>query len=125
MQSAPPGIHAFRHMEQCLQALSATSMTPRRKLALLAMIDDFVFGHALREAASDKPVDMEFATAQLASGNFPRLAEIFADGRVQPGKDRFKPACVCSLMKKLARAGLPQPASQNLNRIAVAPSGIA
>jgi len=90
MQSAPPGLNAMRHMEQCLEALAATSMTTKQKLTLLAMIDDFVFGHALREAASEKPVDMEFATAQMATGNFPRIAEVFGSGQIEIGKDRFQ-----------------------------------
>src|ERR1700677_111020 len=90
MQSAPPGLNAMRHMEQCLEALEKTSMTAKQKLTLLAMVDDFVFGHALREAASEKVVDMEFAAAQLATGNFPRIAEVFDGSRIDIGKDRFQ-----------------------------------
>jgi AcrR family transcriptional regulator len=90
MLSAPPGLNAMRHMEQCLEALAETSMTAKKKLTLLAMVDDFVFGHALREAASDATVDLEFASAQIATGAFPRLAEVFAGGRIDAGKDRFK-----------------------------------
>ncbi|WP_158822750.1 TetR/AcrR family transcriptional regulator [Granulicella sp. S156] len=90
MQSAPPGVNAMRHMEQCLEALAKTSMTAKQKLTLLAMVDDFVFGHALREAAREKEVDWEFATVQIATGNFPRIAEVFKSGRVEIGKDRFQ-----------------------------------
>jgi AcrR family transcriptional regulator len=90
MQSAPPGLNAMRHMEQCLEALEKTSMTAKQKLTLLAMVDDFVFGHALREAASEKVVDTEFAAAQLATGNFPRIAEAFDGGRIEIEEDRFQ-----------------------------------
>jgi AcrR family transcriptional regulator len=90
MQSAPPGINAMRHMEQCLEALAKTSMTSKQKLTLLAMVDDFVFGHVLREAASEKEVDLEFATAQIATGNFPQIAEVFKGGRIEIEKDRFQ-----------------------------------
>jgi AcrR family transcriptional regulator len=90
MQSAPPGLNAMRHMEQCLEALAEISMTAKQKLTLLAMVDDFVFGHALRETASEKVVDTEFAAAQMATGNFPRLAEVFSGGRIEIGKDRFQ-----------------------------------
>ena len=90
MLSAPPGINAMRHMEQCLEALAETSMTEKQKITLLAMVDDFVFGHALREAATDATIDMEFAAAQLATGAFPRLAEIFGGGRIDAKKDRFE-----------------------------------
>jgi AcrR family transcriptional regulator len=90
MLSAPPGINAMRHMEQCLEALAGTSMTAQQKLALLATVDDFVFGHALREASADSAIDVEFAKTQMATGAFPRLAEVFGKGRIPAQKDRFK-----------------------------------
>lgn len=90
MLSAPPGINAMRHMEQCLEALAETSLTRKQKITLLATVDDFVFGHALREAATDAAVDIEFAAAQLATGAFPLLAEMFGDGRIDANKDRFE-----------------------------------
>jgi AcrR family transcriptional regulator len=90
MLSAPPGLNAMRHTEQCLEALAETSMTPKQKITLLATVDDFVFGHALREAPTDATIDIEFATAQLASGAFPRLAEVYGGGRIDPNKDRFE-----------------------------------
>jgi len=90
MLSAPPGLNAMRHMEQCLEALAGTSMTAQQKLSLLATVDDFVFGHALREAAADGTIDVEFAKVQMATGAFPRLAEGFGRGRIPPQKDRFK-----------------------------------
>jgi AcrR family transcriptional regulator len=90
MLSAPPGLNAMRHMEQCLEALAETSMTNKQKITLLAMVDDFVFGLALREAATDSTVNFEFAATQLATGAFPRLAEAFGDGRIDAIKDRFE-----------------------------------
>src|SRR5271154_4405338 len=90
MLSAPPGLNAMRHMEQCLEALAETHMTNSEKLALLATVDDFVFGHALREAANDTEIDTEFAAAQLATGDFPRIAKVFAKGRIETRKDRFE-----------------------------------
>ena len=90
MLSAPPGINAMRHMEQCLQALAGTSMSTREKFALLAIVDDFVFGYALREAANDPKVDLKFARAQLATGAFPRLKEAFGKGRIPASPDRFQ-----------------------------------
>src|ERR1700722_7140518 len=77
MLTAPPGLNAMRHMEQCLEALAETSMTDKQKITLLAIVDDFVFGHALREAASDVEMDAEFGAVQLATGAFPRLPETF------------------------------------------------
>jgi hypothetical protein len=90
MLSAPPGVNAMRHMEQCLQVLAKTNMSTREKLTLLATIDDFVFGYALREAAVEPKVDMKFVKAQLGSGAFPRLKEAFGKGRPTGMPDRFQ-----------------------------------
>jgi AcrR family transcriptional regulator len=90
MLSAPPGVNAMRHMEQCLQALDGTTMTMREKFGLLAMIDDFVFGYALREAATDPKVDLKMVKAQLATGAFPRLKVAFGEGRALATRDRFQ-----------------------------------
>jgi AcrR family transcriptional regulator len=90
MLSAPPGVNAMRHMEQCLQALAGTSMARQEKFALLAIIDDFVFGYALREAGGDPKVDLKFVRAQLATGAFPRLKEVFGKGRRPTTADRFQ-----------------------------------
>lgn len=65
-------------------------MTKKQKITLLAMVNDFVFGHALREAATDAAIDIEFAAVQLASGAFPRLAEMFGGGRIDADKDCFE-----------------------------------
>lgn len=89
MLSAPPGLNAMRHTEQCLEALAETSMTAKQKITLLATVDDFVFGHALREAATDATIDVEFARAKLATGAFPRLAEMFSGGRIEAHQGRF------------------------------------
>jgi AcrR family transcriptional regulator len=77
MQSAPPGANAMLHMEQCLAALAKTSMTTEEKLTLLALVDDFVFGYALRETAGDPVVDIDAAKKRLATGAFPELTKAF------------------------------------------------
>lgn len=90
MLSAPPGVNAMRHMEQCFEALAETKLTNKEKLTLLAIVDDFVFGYALREAATDKKIDIDFAKTQLATGAFPRLAEVFGKAQVPATPDRFQ-----------------------------------
>jgi AcrR family transcriptional regulator len=77
MQSAPPSVNAMLHMEQCLKALVKTSMTTKGKLTLLALLDDFVFGYALRETAGDPVVDIAAARKRLATGAFPELTKAF------------------------------------------------
>src|SRR6266481_6240231 len=81
MQSAPPGVNAMLHMEQCLDALAKTSMTTEEKLTLLALVDDFVFGYTLRETAGDPVVDIDAARKRLTTGAFPELTKAF--GKVQ------------------------------------------
>lgn len=90
MLSAPPGVNAMRHMEQCFEALAETKLSNKEKLTLLAIVDDFVFGYALREAATDKRIDLDFAKTQLATGAFPRLAEVFGKARMPTTPDRFQ-----------------------------------
>lgn len=90
MLSAPPGVNAMRHMEQCFEALTETNLTSKEKLTLLAIVDDFVFGYALREAVKDERIDLDFAKTQLATGAFPRLAEVFRKARVPTIRDRFQ-----------------------------------
>jgi AcrR family transcriptional regulator len=89
MQSAPPGVNAMQHMEQCLEALAHTSMTTEEKLTLLALVDDFVFGYALRETAGDPVVDMDAARKRLATGAFPELTKAFGKKRRLSIPNRF------------------------------------
>jgi AcrR family transcriptional regulator len=91
MLSVAPGVNAMRHFEQCLEALAETALTTKEKFTLLATVDDFVFGYALREAAAtQKKIDLDFAKSQLATGQYPRLAEVFRDGPVPVSSDRFQ-----------------------------------
>jgi hypothetical protein len=55
----------------------------------------FKSGHALREAARDRAIDMDFAAAQMASVNFPHLAKVFDKGRIEIDRSRFKTVSVC------------------------------
>ncbi|MBI1209986.1 MAG: TetR family transcriptional regulator [Alphaproteobacteria bacterium] len=90
MLSASPGVNAMRHMEQCLDALAATSMTANQKLTLLTTVDDFVFGHALRAAAASTSADRKLARTQIATGAFPRLKEAFVEAGAKPDEHRFE-----------------------------------
>jgi AcrR family transcriptional regulator len=82
MRGATPGPNALRHVEQCLEVLSETPLRPKEKLTLLAMVDDYVFGHALREAEAPREADQQLALDLLKSGEFPRLAETFRNGMI-------------------------------------------
>ena len=50
LQNAPAGPNAMRHFEQSLAALAGTDLDAPDKFLLLAMVDDYVHGNALRSA---------------------------------------------------------------------------
>lgn len=88
-KSAPPGPNGLRHFEQSLAALAGAPLTMLAKLDLLAIVDDYVFGHLLhaaeltgrrRGAGSPGAASAaEFITSRIASGEFPHLAALAAD----------------------------------------------
>jgi AcrR family transcriptional regulator len=67
MQGAVPGPNGARHFEQCLAALSRTSFDRRTKLDVLALVDDFVFGHVLRAAEAQSTLSKEPTAEVLAA----------------------------------------------------------
>lgn len=90
MRGALPGPNGMRHFEQCLAALSSTSLDRPGKLALLALVDDFVFGHVLRAGEARMQKDkaagakvsvafMDYAMRQIETGKFPEIAALFRD----------------------------------------------
>lgn len=86
-QGVMPGPNAMRHFEQSLAALAGAPFSTTAKLDLLAIVDDYVYGHVLRAAelterlrtgTTDPGADAArtFAEAQLESGSFPHLAAL-------------------------------------------------
>ncbi|HKP61309.1 MAG TPA: TetR/AcrR family transcriptional regulator C-terminal domain-containing protein [Polyangiales bacterium] len=92
MRGAPPGPNALRHTEQCLETLAESELSSKEKLTLLAMIDDYVFGYALREAEAHTGHDEALARKLLATGDFPRLEQVFRRGRIDPDPKRLRRA---------------------------------
>lgn len=92
------GPNAMRHVEQSLAALDALDIGRAEKLAFWGIVDDYVFGSALRAVASlsrmaageKNPIlladAMAFTGQQLATGQFPRLASF---DRKRPLQDQF------------------------------------
>lgn len=104
VQAALAGPNGLRHVEQSLSALSGAPMDARTKLDVLAIVDDYVFGHLMRAARTATKADddavaaahprgsargggpgqatpdhepagiVDFVRSQLASGSFPQLA---------------------------------------------------
>jgi AcrR family transcriptional regulator len=86
MLGAPPGPNGMRHFEQCLAALESTGMDQSAKFELLAVVDDFVFGHALRTGAAlrhgrpsakARKASLDYAKRELATGRYPHTAALF------------------------------------------------
>lgn len=98
LEDAQFGPNAMRHVEQSLAALDALDLCPADKLAFWGVVDDYVFGSALRAvtslsrmAASQKNptllADAKAFTAQeLATRQLPRLASF---KREQPLQDQL------------------------------------
>jgi AcrR family transcriptional regulator len=86
--NAPAGPNSMRHVEQSLAALAGTELDAAAKLAMLAVVDDYVHGNVVRaaeyRAATATPVDdqaldaaVRFAEAQYATGEFPHTQALF------------------------------------------------
>ncbi|APR87674.1 Transcriptional regulator, TetR family protein [Minicystis rosea] len=90
MRGAEPGPNAMRHVEQCLETLSETKLSAKEKLTLLAMVDDYVFGHALRESESRAGLDEALAQAMLETGELPRVRQTFEHGRIEVDARRLR-----------------------------------
>jgi AcrR family transcriptional regulator len=88
LNGAQFGPNAMRHVEQSLAALDAIELDTADKLAFWGIVDDYVFGSALRTveslthafAAEGNPTlladAMAFGRQQLATGQFPRFAAL-------------------------------------------------
>ena len=124
MRGAPPGPNAMRHFEQSLEALEEAPLSPEGKLALLQLVDDFVFGHSLRTAETRAWLDGDSNLARSAealgqqlfeTGALPRTAALFTrlDSRTAGRRyqwlkeERFEPALTAVLdgaARRLSRA---------------------
>jgi len=81
-----PGPNAMRHFEQSLEAMTGAGISPRAMFEAIVLVDEYVFGFAIREAQeSDEhergwaPGVREFFQRELGSGEFPRLRELLGD----------------------------------------------
>jgi AcrR family transcriptional regulator len=92
LQGVQLGPNTMRHFEQCLAALADTGLDNPAKFDLLALVDSYVFGSALRTAESrDRATTaqtdpdtvnaiIEYGMAQLRTGQFPHT-EALLGGR--------------------------------------------
>src|SRR5919106_1180138 len=86
----PAGPNAMRHIEQSLEVAARTGVGVEEQLELVALVDDYVFGHAIRARESTQAMGDEgfaakleaaqaYLETQLATGEFPHLRELFGD----------------------------------------------
>jgi AcrR family transcriptional regulator len=131
MQGAPPGPNAMRHFEQSLEAVEEAPMSLEGKLAVLQLVDDFVFGHSLRTAEARDWFGGDSSLARSAealgqqlfkTGALPRTAALFARARSRDAarhrqwltEDRFERA-LSAVLDGAAR-GLSQPTRSGRRR---------
>ena len=86
-----PGIggpNALRHVEQSLKVAAKTGLDLKGQFEITALLDDFVFGHAMRTRGIGRPHEapkerlnalVAYMETQLATGEYPRLQAIAGD----------------------------------------------
>jgi AcrR family transcriptional regulator len=83
------GPNGLRHFEQSLAAVAGTGLDAKERLQIIAMVDDYVFGFAMRESHVHDPPSLddvpdalfEYLERQLATGAYPHIEELAAGGK--------------------------------------------
>lgn len=77
-----PGPNGLRHFEQSLQAVSSLDISPELTFELIAQVDDYVFGYALREAQEREehergwpPEVLDFFQREIDTGEYPLIRD--------------------------------------------------
>jgi AcrR family transcriptional regulator len=88
-QNEQAGPNGLRHFEQSLAALDGAPLDTREKLDLLAIVDDYVIGHALQAGeliarfghspAAAQSAAVQFLDTQIAAGDYPHLLALAQD----------------------------------------------
>ncbi len=81
-----PGPNGMRHFEQSLQAVAGLGLGREQTFEVIGQIDDYVFGYSLREVQEAQeqergwsPAVVDFFKRELATGDYPMIAEVFGD----------------------------------------------
>jgi AcrR family transcriptional regulator len=84
----PGGPNGMRHFEQSLKVAAMAGLDDVGRLELVALVDDYVFGHALRaremrgeaeQGEAHVAAMLEYLQAMLATGEYPHIAELVGD----------------------------------------------
>ena len=93
LQAAQFGPNAMRHFEQSLAALAQTPLDAATKFAVLAIVDDYVFGNVLRagEVLARRQAPREeveaviaYAMSEIRAGRYPHTQALL--GETRPGE---------------------------------------
>ena len=83
-----PGPNAMRHFEQTLSVMARAGIDPESQFELAAVVDEYVFGHAMHSSEPDQFGEPDTAqeremlacfTRQLESGEFTHLRSLAGD----------------------------------------------
>jgi AcrR family transcriptional regulator len=81
-----PGPNLMRHFEQSLQAASNAGISAEETFELIGLVDDYVFGFALRDAQERDehergwpPETRDFLQRELDSGDYPLIRRFLGD----------------------------------------------
>jgi AcrR family transcriptional regulator len=82
------GPNGMRHFEQSLAAVEGTGLGASDRMQLVALVDDYVFGHSLRaiqEEAELRNAEWQqnvesYVERQLATGDYPHIEALLGDG---------------------------------------------
>lgn len=92
LRGGPFGPNGMRHFEQSLVAIEATGLPPRERLALVAIVDDYVFGFVTREVGErsertsgdgaewDEDAAFDYLEGMIDGGDFPAMRRLLGDG---------------------------------------------
>jgi AcrR family transcriptional regulator len=84
----PGGPNGMRHFEQSLKAAAMTGLKDIDRMEIVALVDDYVFGHAMRarEMAgqtqqSEEHIGamLDYVHSMLSTGDYPHIAEMAGD----------------------------------------------
>lgn len=117
------GPNGMRHFEQSLRAVSGAGLSDEGQFELIGLVDDYVFGFALREAQESAehqrgfpPEVRAFLQRELDSGGYPLIrrflgpdadagvdraaALLFREGRFERGLDRLLDGVEAEMSRK-------------------------
>lgn len=101
LRGQPFGPNGMRHFEQSLRAAELTGLPPEERLAILATVDDYVFGFVLRQLGDtpervtddgdpDETALFDYLSRQVDSGEFPAIGRLLGAGDARTRARRWE-----------------------------------